>query len=57
MEVSKTLKKEIVFELLFSSLISSYSYWYDHKNSIPLETYIEFANSIISNGINTIIKK
>jgi hypothetical protein len=47
--------KELIFEFIFSNLISSYVYWNNHKNIISLESYVEFANNIISNGVNTIL--
>lgn len=49
-------KKEFAYEFMFSSLINSYCYWYKHKNDIELSEFVEFANSILYNGINSIIK-
>jgi AcrR family transcriptional regulator len=49
-------KKEFLFEFMFSSLINSYSYWYNHKKDMSLEAFVEFANNILSNGTKSIIR-
>lgn len=48
--------EEFVFEFVFSSLINSYVYWYNHKNIMSLKSFVEFANNVISNGINIVLK-
>ena len=48
--------KEFFFEFVFSSLISSYVYWYENKNVISDKTFVKFANNIITAGINSILK-
>lgn len=47
--------KEFVFEFVFSSLINSYVYWYNHKTTMSLKSFVEFANNVISNGINIVL--
>ena len=46
-------KKEFLFEMMFSSLINSYSYWYRHKRDISLDAFVEFANNVMNNGIKS----
>lgn len=48
--------EEFIFEFVFSSLINSYVYWYNHKNIMSLKSFVEFANNVISNGINIVLK-
>lgn len=48
--------KEFIFEFVFSSLINSYVYWYNHKDIMSLKSFLEFANSVISNGISIVLK-
>jgi hypothetical protein len=48
-------KKECIFELLFSSLINSYSYWYRHQSMMDLDSFVKFSNNILLNGTNSII--
>lgn len=47
---------ELFFEFVFSSLIISYIYWYNHKKTISEETFVKFANNVLSAGINNILK-
>ena len=54
--IKDTKKEEFVFEFIFSSLISSYVYWYNHKDIMDLNSFVKFANNVILNGINIILK-
>ena len=44
-------KKEFIYEFLFSSLINSYVYWYNHENIMDLESFVIFINNMLSNSI------
>ena len=48
--------EEFIFEFVFSSLINSYVYWYNHKDIMSLKSFVEFANNVISNGIDIVLK-
>ena len=48
--------KDFVFEFVFSSLFSSYVYWYNHKDMVSLKTFTEYANNILAHGIEPILK-
>ncbi len=54
--ISDEKQKEFVFEFMFSSLISSYDYWYNNQDMMSLEDFVKFANSILMNGTKTILK-
>ena len=50
------IKKDFIFEFLFSSLLNQYSYWYKHKNLMPLQSFVELSNTILSNGVKSILE-
>ena len=41
---------------MFSSLISSYDYWYNNQDMMSLEDFVKFSNGILMNGTKTILK-
>lgn len=55
--INDTNMNEFVFEFIFSSLIGSYIYWYEHKDIIDLNLFLEFANTMIFNGVNIVLNK
>ena len=55
--INDALKKEFIFEFVFSSLINSFAYWYRNQDAIDLETFTDFANNIILHGTSSIIGK
>ncbi|MBR1385700.1 MAG: TetR/AcrR family transcriptional regulator [Bacilli bacterium] len=54
--VNDEIKKDFIFEFLFSSLLNQYSYWYRHKNVMALESFVELSNTILSNGVKSILE-
>ena len=48
-------EKDFLFEFMFSSLISSYAYWYRHQKSMTLESFVKYANNLLLNGTKDII--
>ena len=54
--INSNIKKDLVFEFGFSSLMNSFIYWYNHKNTIDLDLFVEFANSVIMSGVDSILK-
>ena len=54
--VNDEIKKDFIFEFIFSSLINSFVYWYNHQNTMTIESFIQFANNILSTGTNFIFK-
>ena len=54
--VDDEIKKDFIFEFLFSSLLNQYSYWYKHKNVMPLQSFVELSNTILSNGVKSILE-
>ena len=49
-------KKDFVFEFIFSSLINAFIYWYRHQKKISIESFILFANTILSIENSSIFK-
>ena len=54
--VNDEIKRELLFELIFSSVINAYVYWFRHKEVISLEYFVNFTNNTILNGVNSIIE-
>jgi hypothetical protein len=54
--VDDEIKKDFIFEFLFSSLLNQYSYWYKHKNVMSLQSFVELSNTILSNGVKSILE-
>ena len=55
-KISDEKQKEYIFEFMFSSLISSYDYWYNNQDMMSLEDFVKFSNGILMNGTKTILK-
>ena len=48
-------KKDFLYEFLFSSIITSYAYWYKNPHIMSLESFTKLMNGMVMNGSRTIL--
>lgn len=48
--------EDFIYEFVFSSLLNSYVYWYDHPNIINIETFVKLTNNMIFASIKPILE-
>lgn len=49
-------KKDFLFEFMFSSLINSFVYWYNHQDIMSLEAFVKLVNGMILNSAKILEK-
>ena len=54
--INNEKKKDFIFEFIFSSLLNSFVYWYRHQKTMSIESFILFANNILSIENSSIFK-
>ena len=54
--ITGEVNKNFLYEFLFSSVIISYSYWYNHPDIMSYESFVLFLNIILIDGSKNIIK-
>lgn len=57
LDIKDEIKKDFIFEFVFTSLISSYAYWYRNQDMMDLESFTQFAHNLLQNGTNSIVDK
>ena len=54
--IKDEINKNFLYEFMFSSVIISYAYWYNHPKIMNLETFVEFINNILLYSSKNIIR-
>ena len=55
LDIQSERKKEFLFEFIFSSLISSYVYWYRNQEMIDIEEFAKMINNMVLHTSHVII--